>query len=131
MARDLLFGQLHPDLACAVALGLVHHPGISVTVNAITLADPLRRTTQTKTDWLNGDDPLDEITREYLIARHEAMQQGTRPGQAPWVVSAARKAKETANTRAIAAKHKAYKLLEERGALSHAARSGLNVLQLV
>jgi hypothetical protein len=129
VSRELLFGHLHPDLACAVALGFVHHPGLTVTVDAITFADPQRQTSQTKTSWLGGDDPLDVITREYLGARREAMQQVIRTGASPWVVSAARKVKETANARAVEAKQKGYQLLQERGILVHAARAGLSVLQ--
>jgi hypothetical protein len=129
VSRELLFGQLHPDLVCAVALGFVHHPSLTVTADAISYVDPQRQTSQTQTDWIGGDDPLDVITREYLSARREAMQQIIRPGASPWVVSAARKAKETANAVAVAAKQKGYQLLEERGILIHASRAGLSVLQ--
>ncbi len=128
MSRTLLFGHLHPDLACAVALGFVHYPGLSVTADAILLVDPQQQIRQTQSDWL-GDDPLDLVTREYLSARREAMQQVIRPGAAPWAVSAARKVKEAANARAIAAKQRGYELLQERGILSHASRAGLSVLQ--
>jgi hypothetical protein len=131
VSRELLFGQLHPDLACAVALGFVHHPGLTVTADAITFVDSLRQTSQTLTGWLGSEDPLDVITREYLGARREAMQQVLRPGASPWVASAARKVKETANARAVAAKQKGYQLLEERGILLHASRAGLSVLQQV
>jgi hypothetical protein len=129
MARDFLFGQLHPDVACAIALGLVDDPRVSVTVEAISLADAKNRTCHTHKGWL-GDDPLDVLTREYMTARREAMQQVTRPGQSAWVVAAARKVKETATAKAIEARTKAFQLIQERGVLSYASRAGLKLLQL-
>jgi hypothetical protein len=127
MARELICGQLNPDLACAIALGFVEAPQVTVTVECFTLADPHQRTSLTQTAWL-GDDPLDAATREFLTARREAMLQGqkaTRPG---WMGTAAIRAREQASARAVQAKNRAWDLLRQRGVADHARLAGLTLV---
>jgi hypothetical protein len=129
VARDPILGQLHPDLACAIALGVVDHSHVSVTVDALTLYDTHLRTSRSQTGWLDGDDPLDAATRDFLAARQEAMRNAPRPAQSGWAAASAVKARESANARAVQAKARAWQLLQERGVVSHARRAGLVVTQ--
>src|SRR5258708_3354727 len=115
MGRGLLCNVLDRDLACAVALGLVDRPGVVVNPQTITLQDAERRPAGSVTDWLQGEDPLDVATREYLQARQEAILSGPKPNAKPWEATARTKAREAANQRAIAARTRGRALLEERG----------------
>ena len=114
MARELILGQLHPDLACAIALGVVDNPQVTVTVDSITLTDPQRGNTRTLSAWL-GDDPLDQATREYLTARRDAMLHGQKARGPGWAGAAAIKARDQANARAIQARNRAREILQQRG----------------
>ena len=127
MARDLILGQLLPDLACAIALGFVEDPRVTITLDAITLADPRTRMTRTQNDWLSAADPLDLLTRQYLSARLEAMKSVLRPGMPPWDRTRLIKAREVATSLALQAKTQAGQLLEDRGVLIAARKLGLKV----
>ncbi len=128
MPRELLFGQLDQDIACAVALGFAEHRFVTVNADAITLQGP-RSSAQTKSGWLDGDDPLDVLTREYLTARRDAMLAGTpRPGANAWGASGSARKRDEANQRAIRAKNQARALLEERWVFARARAAGLVVL---
>ena len=81
MPREPILGVLDPDLACAVALGVVEHPQVVVSQEAVTVHDAGMRPLGTQPDWLVPDDPLHAATREYLQARREVMRvTGPRPG---------------------------------------------------
>ena len=123
-------GTLHPDVACAIALGVVDNPNVTASLDALIVIDPRLRTSRTQTGWLNGTDPLLIATRAYLTARRDAMLNGPRPAQSGWAASSAVKARETANTRALQARGAALKLLQERGVLHHARRAGMTVREL-
>src|SRR5260221_7537045 len=69
MSRGLILNQLDRDLACAIALGIVEQPSVVANADNITLQDAQTRIIGTEPGWLNGDDPLDAVTRAYLIAR--------------------------------------------------------------
>ena len=127
MARELILGQLDPDLACAIALGFVEDTRVTVTLNAVTVADPKTRASRTQSSWLGQVDPLDDLTHQYLSARLEAMKYVPRPGLPAWDATRLIKARDGATTRAVQAKTQAGKLLEVRGVLSHARRLGLKV----
>jgi hypothetical protein len=131
MTRDLILGQLHPDMACAIALGIVEDLHVTVTADAISLFDPRLRSTRTQTGWLAGADPLDEATRVYLHARRDAMLTTARPSSygSGWRAAAAAKTRDASNTKAIQAKTRAFQLLEQRGVIGNATRSGLTVNQ--
>ena len=127
MARDLLLGQLDPDLACAIALNFVEHDQVVITLEALTLNDPHQRTSRTQAGWLSNTDPLDQFTREYLSARREAMQSTSRASQSGWAGASAVKSREAANARAIQARSKAAQLLQARGVFRQARSLGLRV----
>lgn len=129
MSRDLILGELHPDLVCAVALGIVEHPRVVLTLEAVTLNDARLQSLGTQTNWLGTDDPLDMITREYLQARREAMQASAKRPGGSWEAAKASKAREAANMRATQAKARGRSLLAERGVLAHARRLGLVVME--
>jgi hypothetical protein len=82
--------------------------------------DPRLGANRTQTNWLNGDDPLDEATRDYLKARREAMQNGPRPAQSGWAAASAARARDTANQRALQARARARQILEQRGVINQA-----------
>jgi hypothetical protein len=127
MSRGLLCDVLDRDLACAVALGFVELPRVAVNAQTITIHDGNMRLVGAVPDWLDGGDPLDEATREYLQARQEAALSGPKAGAQPWEASARTKARETANQRAIQAKARGRAILEERGVLAQARAQGLRV----
>ena len=129
MSRGLLCNVLDRDLACAVALGLVDRPGVVVNPQTITLQDAQMRPAGSVTDWLQGEDPLDVATREYLQARQEAILSGPKPNAKPWEATARTKAREAANQRAIAARIRGRALLEERGVLARARAEGLRLIE--
>jgi hypothetical protein len=129
MSRGLILGQLDRDLACAVALGLVESPRVAANPDAVTVLDAHMRPVGTLRGWLDGDDPLDAATRDYLRARTEANLTTTpRPGQAPWVAAAAIRTRDAANQRARAARERARDLLAQRGTFAQAHAAGLPVL---
>ena len=129
MSRDLILGQLDPDLACAVALGLVEHPRVAVSLEGLTLLDGSLQPVATVRDWLAADDPLDAATRAYLAARREAtMTTVRRPGQSGWAAASVIKARDTANTRAAQARDLGRSLLAQRGVLAQARQLGLKML---
>jgi hypothetical protein len=131
MSRGLILGQLDQDLACAVALGLVENPRVAANPDAITVHDGAMRPLGTVRGWLDGDDPLDGATRDYLQARREAnATTAPRPGQAPWVAAAAIRTRDGANQRARAARERARDLLAQRGTFAQARAAGLKVLDL-
>jgi hypothetical protein len=118
---------LHPDMACAIALGVVDNPNVTASLDALIVVDARLRTTRTVTGWLDGADALAVATREYLTARRDAMLNGPRPTQSGWAASATVKARETANIRANLARSTALKILQDRGVLHHARRNGMTV----
>jgi hypothetical protein len=129
MSRGLILGQLDPDLACAVALGLVESPRVAANPEAVTVLDASMRPVGTVRGWLDGDDPLDVATREYLQARREANLTTTpRPGQAPWMATAAIRTRDAANQRAREARERARALLNQRGTFATARAAGLPVI---
>ena len=127
MAREPIFGELHPDIACAIALGIVENLSVTATLDNITMADARRGASRSHTGWLGADDPLDQLTRAYFRARREAAQLAPGMGAKGWAAAAHAKKRDEANIRALAAKAKGRQLLEERGMLSHARSSGLRV----
>ncbi len=127
--RDPILGQLDRDLACAIALGVVESPRVVANAQAITLHDERMRPLGSLPGWLDTNDPLDQATRTYLVARQQAVQAGTpKIGQGGWAGSSAIKQREEANRRAIEAKKTAVQLLQERGALAAARAQGLRVI---
>jgi hypothetical protein len=127
----LILGQLDRDLACAVALGLVESPRVAANPDAVTVLDEYMRPVGTVRGWLDGDDPLDVATREYLRARIEAYQTTRpRPGQPPWMAAAAIRTRDAANQRARAARDRAREALAQRGTLDTARAAGLPVIDL-
>jgi len=71
-------------------------------------------------DWLNGADPLDMATREYLQARQEAALSGMKPNSKPWEAASRAKTRDEATKRALEAKARAKVLLDQRGVLARA-----------
>jgi hypothetical protein len=129
VSRPPILGQLHPDLACAVALGLVEYPRVIANLDAVTLHDQAMRPLGTVRNWLDGNDPLDVATREYLAARRDvAKAVSWRPGQTGWAAASATRARDEANKRAIQARDLARGLLAERGVLAYARKAGLKLL---
>jgi hypothetical protein len=129
MKRNFILGRLDPDLACAIALGLVEWPRVVANLEAVTLHDEGMRPVGTVNGWLDLNDPLDAATHAYLAARREASQTTMRrPGQSPWVAASATKTRELANKRAVEARDRGRSLLLERGVLASAKRLGLKVL---
>jgi hypothetical protein len=121
---------LHPDVACAIALGVVDDPNVTASLETLTVVDARLRTTHSQPGWLDGADALSVATREYLTARRDAMLNGPRRTQSGWAASAAIKARETANIRANQARNTALKILQDRGVLHHARRNGMTVRDL-
>jgi len=131
VSRGLILGKLDRDLACAVALGLVESPHVAANPDAVTVLDEYMQSVGTLRGWLDGDDPLDAATREYLRSRIEAYQTTTpRPGQPPWMAAAAIRTRDAANQRARAARERGRALLAERGTLDVARAAGLPVIDL-
>ena len=122
--------SLHPDVACAIALGVVDNPNVTASLDALVVVDARTRTTRTETGWLAGADVLVVATREYLTARRDAMLNAPRSTQSGWAASATVKARETANIRANQARNAALKILQDRGVLHHARRAGMTVRDL-
>jgi hypothetical protein len=129
--RTFVLGRLDRDLACAIALNWVEAPHVAVTPEAITLHDAQMRSLGTEYNWLRGDDPLDQATRNYLSARREASTASIRrPGETAWGAAAAIKKRDGANSRARQARDLGRSLLAERGVLVRAQKAGLRVLNL-
>jgi hypothetical protein len=129
MSRGLLCNVLDRDLACAVALGFVEMPGVAANARTITIHDAAMRPLGSVSDWLDGSDPLDVATREYLQARQEATLSGPKPGAKPWEATARTKAREQASQRAIQARTRGKALLDERGVLARARAEKLRVIE--
>lgn len=121
---------LHPDLACAIGLGLVDDPNVTASLDALVVTDPRSRTTHTQPGWLDGADPLVLATREYLTARRDVMLSVPRPTQAPWAASSAVRVREAAAARANQARARGLKILQVRGVLQQARSAGLTVRDL-
>ena len=129
MAREPILGQLDPDLACAIAAGLVEDRRVVVNLDAITLYDAHMQPVGTRSGWLTGTDPLDAATRDYLSARRDAILAGSRgPGGSAWVAAGVARKRDEANRKAVEAKVRIRKLLEERGVLRRARAAGLAVV---
>jgi len=129
MRTPLILGKIDRDLACAIALAFVEWPRVVANLHALTLCDERMQTVGSDPNWLQGDDPLDEVVREYLSARQEAMKtsQKSSYGHA-WSASSASRTRDVANQRAIAARARGAKLLAERGTLAAARQQGLHVV---
>ncbi|MFL5245082.1 MAG: hypothetical protein ACJ8FY_23515 [Gemmataceae bacterium] len=128
MPRDLILGKLDPDLACAIALGLVEHNFIVANLEAITLHDEDFQTLGQQRDWLTDEDPLDVATHDYLAARREALFAGHHgEGDNAWAAAAAIGTREEANRRAVEAREAGRAILEERRVLESARAAGMTV----
>jgi hypothetical protein len=129
MTGNLLLGRVHPDLACAIALGFVEEPSVVVNLETVTVHDARRQPLGAARDWLDPADPLHAATREYLAARRDAgATTAPRPGQTGWAAAAAVKQREAAIGRAHEARARARTLLAERGFLAHARQAGLRLV---
>jgi hypothetical protein len=129
MQRGLLLGQVPRDVACAVALGVVEDPRVVPTLESVTLYDERLRPLGTLPNWLNGNDPLDVATRDYLRAKREAnMTTAPRPGQTAWGFASAARSRDGANQRARQAREVGRGLLAERGVLTYARTAGLKLI---
>ena len=129
MTREMILGCLDPDLACAIALGFVENHQVVANLGAVTVHDVAMRPLGTKPDWLNGDDPLDAATREYLSARRDALLAGSRgPGASAWGAAGIARKRDEANRKALEARARARQLLEERGVLEGARAAGFRVV---
>jgi hypothetical protein len=128
MPRDLILNKLDPDLACAIALGLVEHNFIQANLESITLHDEDFQILGQQKEWLTEDDPLDLATRDYLVARHQALLAG-RHGESDnaWAAAQAIGTREEANRQAIEARATAKAILEERRVLESAKAAGMTV----
>jgi hypothetical protein len=127
MSREPILGRLDRDLACAIALGIVDYPLLTVTPEAVTLRDEAMRELGTERGWLDGDDPLDTATRAYLEGRRDAMLAGTRLSQGGWAGAAAVREREKGNQQANQAKIKAREILDQRGTLTVARDIGMRI----
>jgi hypothetical protein len=130
MSSELLFGQLHPEIACAVALAIVEDPRVVANVDSLTFHDPGMRPLGTIAGWLNGDDPLRQATREYLQAKREASMTTMRGpgGGSGWAAASAARTRDAANQRARQARERGRALLAERGVLAYARNKGLKFI---
>jgi hypothetical protein len=130
MTRERILGVLDPDLACAVAVGLVEHRLVAANLEAVTLHDARMQPVGTQRDWLGGADPLDVATREYLTARRDAAVAGSRgrSGSGAWDVASMAKKRDEANRKANEARLRVKVMLEERGVLARARAEGLPVV---
>jgi hypothetical protein len=129
MARDLLLGRLHPDMACAVALSIVEDPHVVVNLESVTLYDESMRSLGCLRDWLTSDDPLDSATRAYLQAKRDHSRTTARgPGQTAWNAAAAAKSRDQATHRARQARDLGRQLLAERGVIARARQVGLKLI---
>ena len=129
MPRELILNKLDPDLACAIALGLVEHNFIQANLESITIHDEDFQVLGQQTNWLTEDDPLDQATRDYLVARHQALLAGHHSeSDNAWAAAEAIGTREEANRRAIAARTTARAILDERRVLESAKAAGMTVL---
>jgi hypothetical protein len=129
MSSALILGQLHPDMACAIALAIVEDSRVVANLEGITLHDVAMRPLGTHRGWLEGNDPLIVATREYMRAKREAtMTTAPRPGQSGWGAASAAKTRDTANARAREARDRGRALLAESGILAHARQTGLKLV---
>jgi hypothetical protein len=129
MTRERILGVLDPDLACAVAVGLVEHRLVAANLEAVTVHDARMQPVGTRRDWLDGADPLDVATREYLTARRDATLAGSRgPGSSAWGAAGVAKKRDEANRKANEARLRVKALLEQRGVLARARAEGLPVV---
>jgi hypothetical protein len=124
MKRPLILGQFPPDLVCAMALGLAHHPDLVVSLEAVTLKDQRLQPVATHADWLGRDDPLEVVTQEYLRARREVVAANARWGGTGWLTAGTVRVREAAKARALHAKARGHALLGERGAFTKAGAAG-------
>jgi hypothetical protein len=128
MNREMILGQIHPDMACAIALGILEDTRVTVNLEAITVHDTQMRPIGTVRNWLSDDDPLDLATHEYLQARRQAAMTDPLPRQGAWAAASSQKNREDALERAKRARDRGNSLLAERGVLAHARRSGLKLI---
>jgi hypothetical protein len=129
MTRELILNKLDPDLACAIALGLIEHNFIQANLECITIRDGDFEILGEQTNWLTEEDPLDAATRDYLVARHQALLAGHHgESDDAWAAAQAIGAREEANRRAIESRTAAKAILDERRVLGSARAAGLTVL---
>jgi hypothetical protein len=128
MPRGLILGKLDPDLACAIALGLVEHNFIVTNLECITIHDEDFRPLGQQRDWLTDEDPLDLATRDYLTARRQALF-ATHQAEADnaWAAAAGLATREEANRRAVEARAMGRAILEQRRVLESARAAGMTV----
>jgi hypothetical protein len=128
MNREMILGQIHPDMACAIALGILEDCRIIVNLEAITVHDGQMRPLGTTRNWLSDSDPLDVVTREYLLSRRQASMTDPLPRQGSWAAASSQKTREESLERAKRARDRGNSLLAERGVLAYARRSGLKLI---
>lgn len=131
MRPEMILDVLHRDLACAIALAFVEVPGVSVNLNAITLHDSQMKPKGTQQNWLDDQDPLEALTREYLTAKQQVAQSSStwRPGGNAWGSAGATKQREEGLKRSLAARKTAQQLLTERGVLAYARGKGYRIYE--
>jgi hypothetical protein len=128
MPRELILNKLDPDLACAIALGLVEHNFIQANLESITIRDADFQILGQQADWLTEDDPLDVATRAFLVARHQALLAGHHgESDDAWAAAQAIGTREEANRQAIQARLTAKAILDERRILESAKAAGMTV----
>jgi hypothetical protein len=115
MRRGLLLGELDRDLACAIALGFVEDPHVVAELECIRIHDAAMRPLASQSGWLNTPDPLDVLTREYLVARREMARIPSREGR------------QVAACNLITVKQRVRQLLAARGVLRKARAAGLTI----
>ena len=125
MRTEMILDVLHRDLACAIALAFVEVPGVSVNLQAVTLAKSSQQ------NWIDDTDPLESATRDYLTAKQQVAQSSStwRPGGNAWGSAGGVKQREEAVKRSVTARATAQKLLAERGVLAYARSKGYRVYE--
>ena len=128
MPRDPILGLLDRDIACAIALGVVESPLVTITPEAVGIIDPRTRATRTLAGWLDGSDPLDVAVREFLQARKDAMRAAPSGAGGAWSSASTIKNRDAANQKAIAAKNRALAFVKERNVVQSARLAGFRVM---
>lgn len=131
MVGELILGKLDPDLACAIALGLVECPRVSVCLEGVSLYDERLNRIGSEREWLDPDDQLHQATRSYLLAQREMHRASARPAgygsYGSWEATANARKRQQAVTQALEARTVARLHLMKRGTLDAARRAGLAV----
>jgi hypothetical protein len=116
-------------MACAIALGMVEQPGVSASLEAITILDDNWQPLGTQTNWLGNEDPLEIATQEFLLARRDLMAANVlRWNGGLWTAAQHVKSREAALVRSNQARLRCRILLAERGILVQARAAGRAVI---